>query len=337
MIILIILNILKNCYELLISGKNENDYYKITYQEKDIFYDKTNWKILFFPNFIDFKKDFFTSTKGIFRNLLKIILEKEFFNNEVLQTVGGLLNNLDLQEFQVLDLIKSKLKTEDINIDYYYQDNLFNYLLEQIIFNIFDIENEIIEIVDEIKIKKIYLIFLEYFSKMDDKNILCIFEEPLIGLNYCESKKILSKIKQISNKIILISIISYLEIEDIKDIKYFFNNKLLIDFSEIYDDLYNYLIYWEGKNEEDFLYNLALFIKYYFENNCHKFSFNDLTIGKNIIKINKIQSNISLTELNILAGLIIFNRNYEKIKKRLDLRLSYLVKLRSSKTLLLFY
>ncbi|WP_348735469.1 hypothetical protein [Spiroplasma endosymbiont of Ammophila pubescens] len=64
-----------------------------------------------------------------------------------------LQNNLDLQEFQVLDLIKSKLKTEDINIDYY-QDNLFNYLLDQIIFNIFDIENEIIQIVDEIKIKK---------------------------------------------------------------------------------------------------------------------------------------------------------------------------------------
>ncbi|WP_348735470.1 hypothetical protein [Spiroplasma endosymbiont of Ammophila pubescens] len=144
---------------------------------------------------------------------------------------------------------------------------------------------------------------------MDDKNILCIFEEPLIGLNYYEAKEILPKIKQINNKIILISIISFIEIEDIKDIKYFFNNELLIDFSIIYDDPYNYLIYWEGKNEEDFLYNLSIFIKYYFENNCHKFNFNNLTISKNIIKINKIQSNISLTELNVLAGLIIFNRN----------------------------
>ncbi|WFG95794.1 hypothetical protein M1771_06680 [Spiroplasma citri] len=47
---------IKNCYELLISGKNENDYYKITYQEKDIFYDKTNWKILFFQILLILKK-----------------------------------------------------------------------------------------------------------------------------------------------------------------------------------------------------------------------------------------------------------------------------------------
>ncbi|WP_342268466.1 hypothetical protein [Spiroplasma endosymbiont of Aspidapion aeneum] len=242
---------LKDFHESLFSAKSSGSKFIINYSNHDYIIDKSNFKLFNVPSYLDLYKDICGGNKTILKELITIVINSNFFEEEELILIKNLIDTLQLKKIKpisyLIELIKS---STDYDADFVINDNIVDYISTNVIMHISKNDTNIDNIISQYELKKIYLEILYIISQQSDKNFYYVFINPFIGLNFNEFKDFFNSIKRFNFYSILCNNMYSINNEDLLNLKIEFYN--FIDISSIINKKDEYILFWDGQGITEF-------------------------------------------------------------------------------------
>ncbi|AKU79867.1 hypothetical protein [Spiroplasma turonicum] len=244
---------INNCLSLIFSNKFSTSDYDISMSKNDIQIDKSNCKLVRIPSFLEFSKDICGGNKSILKDLIILCLKYNAFSSESITNLFSFINTIDLCEIKVLENLLNNLNNKfELNFNYLIQDQIINYIAEQTILEIsHKNDNDNVVLLNQKKLRSIYIEILKLLLVIEDKNLFFIFINPFFGLDYNSMKDYFDEILNLKNYIIITDKFLTEDYIDYWNLKLYINNNF-IDFSNIYDDLKFYMNFSNTDNLDKF-------------------------------------------------------------------------------------
>jgi hypothetical protein len=206
--------------ELMIKGKNP-DPNRIKFEECDTIVVTKGMQILKIPSLFDLRKNVLSGTKAILTMLIREIIMNNKLENETLNLLQNLLANFNfgLEIKQIENIQKEIQELTNLKLEIFLNEAIENYFSNNFNFNLLDANEENIN-EEEISLKNsrlIYFKLIEWLSIYLDHQVVVIFDNPYLGLNYEEINFLKRIIIKIPNRILVINTIDQIEKKDLEN------------------------------------------------------------------------------------------------------------------------
>jgi len=258
---------LSELIELMVKGKNP-DPSNIKFEDCDTIVANKGTQVLRIPSLFDLRKNVFSGSKALLTMLIREIILANKLQNETLNLLQNLLNNFNFAlEIKQVETIQTEIyELTNLRLEIALNEAIETYFSNNFNFNLLNNENENISD-DQISLKNsriIYFKIIEWLSIYLDHNIIVIFDNPYLGLNYLEIDFLRKIINKIPNRILLINTIDKIELTDLDNLSIIFSN-LSMNVPVIINDWNDYEFYLSKKyDSRNFLHSLILKIINYF-------------------------------------------------------------------------